>query len=172
MSKKNNGRRPAVSTADRIAVQDELAELLVRFRGKELHYYNFIGNNDDSLMHALGCSPIMYGAVMYTANILGLKKKKCEDYDVFFVTTDNNNGWNEMVSRHRLADDVQRTEFRRSQFVGLSSINPRAADALHGDVRSTYDMITAEQQFRLEIPPPRLNLTKAYAPKDLLSMYR
>ena len=83
----------------------------------------------------------MYGAVMYTANILGLKKKKCEDYDVFFVTTDINNGWNEMVSRHRLVDDVQRTEFRRSQFVGLDSINPRAADALHGDVRSTYDMI-------------------------------
>ena len=75
MSKKNNGRNPAVNTADRIAVQDALAELLVRLRRKELHYYNFIGNND-SLMNVLGCSPIMHGAVMCTAGILGLKKKK------------------------------------------------------------------------------------------------
>ena len=74
MSKKNNGRNPAVNAADRVAVQDALAELLVRLRRKELHYYNFIGNND-SLMNVLGCSPIMYGAVMYTAGILGLKKK-------------------------------------------------------------------------------------------------
>ena len=84
MSKKNNGRNPAVNTADRVAVQDAaLAELLVRLRRKELHYYNFIGNND-SLMNVLGCSPIMYGAVMCTAGILGLKKKKHEDCDVFF----------------------------------------------------------------------------------------
>ena len=48
MSKKNDGRNPAVNTADRIAVQDALAELLVRLRRKELHYYNFIGNNNDS----------------------------------------------------------------------------------------------------------------------------
>ena len=75
MSKKNNGRNPAVNTADSVAVQDALAELLVRLRRKELHYYNFIGNND-SLMNVLGCSPIMYGAVMHTAGILGLKKKK------------------------------------------------------------------------------------------------
>ena len=66
MSKKNDGRNPAVNTADRIAVQDALAELLVRLRRKELHYYNFIGNNNDSLMNVLGCSPIMYGAVMCT----------------------------------------------------------------------------------------------------------
>ena len=80
MSKKNNGRRPAVRPADRIAVQDELAELLVRFRGKELHYYNFIGNNDDGLMHALGCSPMAHGAIMCSANVFGLRKargKKC-----------------------------------------------------------------------------------------------
>ena len=51
---------------DRVAVQDALAELLVRLRRKELHYYNFIGNNNDSLMNVLGCSPIMYGAVMCT----------------------------------------------------------------------------------------------------------
>ena len=79
MSKKINGRNPAVNTADRVAVQDALAELLVRLRRKELHYYNFIGNNNDSLMNVLGCSPIMYGAVMCTAGILGLKKKKHED---------------------------------------------------------------------------------------------
>ena len=86
MSKKNNGRNPAVNTADRIAVCRTpcLAELLVRLRRKELHYYNFIGNNNDSLMNVLGCSPIMYGAVMHTAGILGLKKKKHEDCDVFF----------------------------------------------------------------------------------------
>ena len=71
MSKKNNGRNPAVNNAaDRVAVQDALAELLVRLRRKELHYYNFIGNND-SLMNVLGCSPIMCGAVMCTAGILG-----------------------------------------------------------------------------------------------------
>ena len=80
MSKKNDGRNPAVNTADRVAVlQDALAELLVRLRRKELHYYNFIGNNNDSLMNVLGCSPIMCGAVMCTAGILGLKKKKHED---------------------------------------------------------------------------------------------
>ena len=84
MSKKNDGRNPAVNTADRIAVQDALAELLVRLRRKELHCYNFIGNNNDSLMNVLGCSPIMHSAVMHTAGILGLKKKKHEDHDVFF----------------------------------------------------------------------------------------
>ena len=77
MSKKNNGRNPAVNTADRVHA-GRPAELLVRLRRKELHYYNFIGNND-SLMNVLGCSPIMYGAVMHTAGILGLKKKKHED---------------------------------------------------------------------------------------------
>ena len=51
MSKKNNGRNPAVNAADRVAVQDALAELLVRLRRKELHCYNFIGNNNDSLMN-------------------------------------------------------------------------------------------------------------------------
>ena len=138
MSKKNNGRNPAVNTADRIAVQDALAELLVRLRRKELHCYNFIGNSNDSLMNVLGCSPIMYGAVMCTAGILGLKKKKHEDCcccccDVFFVRTDNQNGWDEMVSRHCLADDVQRTPYKKSIFVRLGSVNPRAADALHDD---------------------------------------
>ena len=134
MSKKNNGRNPAVNTADRVvAVQDALAELLVRLRRKELHYYNFIGNNNDSLMNVLGCSPIMYGAVMCTAGILGLKKRrntKTHCCDVFFVRTDNQNGWDEMVSRHCLADDVQRTPYKKSIFVRLGSINPRAADAL------------------------------------------
>ena len=74
MSKKNDGRNPAVNTADcrAIAVQDALAELLVRLRRKELHYYSFIGNNNDSLMNVLGCSPIMCGAVMHTAGILGV----------------------------------------------------------------------------------------------------
>ena len=144
-------------------MQDTLAELLlVRLRRKELHYYNFIGNND-SLMNVLGCSPIMYGAVMCTAGILGLKKKKHEDCDdVFFVRTDNQNGWDEMVSRHCLADDVQRTPHKKSTFVRLgSSVNPRAADALHDDGWMAFDMVTVEQQFRLETPPPRLNLTKA-----------
>ena len=81
LSKKNNGGRPPVSPADRIAVQDALAELIVRFRSKEKHFYNLIGNNDDGLMHALGCSPIMYGAIMYTANILGLQKKRGGDFE-------------------------------------------------------------------------------------------
>ena len=89
MSKKNNGRNPAVNTADRmnVAVQDALAELLVRLRRKELHYYNFIGNNNDSLMNVLGCSPIMYGAVMHTAcGHLGFEEeKKHEDCDVCFL---------------------------------------------------------------------------------------
>ena len=85
MSKKNNGRNPAVNTADRIAVQDALAELLVRLSRKELHYYNFIGNNNDSLMNVLGCSPIMCCAVMCTAGILGLKKKKHEDCAMCFL---------------------------------------------------------------------------------------
>ena len=96
MSKKNNGRNPAVNTTETqnmIAVQDALAELLVRLRRKELHYYNFIGNNNDSLMNVLGCSPIMYGAVMHTAGILGLKKKKHEDCDVFFVREDRQPEW-------------------------------------------------------------------------------
>ena len=162
MSKKNNGRNPAVNTADRVAVQDALAELLVRLRRKELHCYNFIGNNNDSLMNVLECSPIMCGAVMCTAGILGLKKKKHEDCDVFFVRTDNQNGWDEMASRHCLADDVQRTPCKKSMFVRLGSVNPRAADALHDDGWMAFDMmVTVEQQFRLEMPPPRLNLTKA-----------
>ena len=114
-------------------VQDALAELLVRLRRKELHYYNFIGNSNDSLMNVLGCSPIMYGAVMHAAGILGLKKKKQHEdcCDVFFVRTDNQNGWDEMVSRHCLADDVQRTPYKKSMFVRLGSVNPRASDALH-----------------------------------------
>ena len=115
-------------------MQDALPELLVRLRRKELHYYNFIGNNNDSLMNVLGCSPIiMCGAVMCAAGILGLKKKKHEeeDCDVFFVRTDNQNGWDEMASRHCLADDVQRTPCKKSVFVRLGSVNPRAADALH-----------------------------------------
>ena len=144
MSKKNNGRNPAVNTADRVvAVQDALAELLVRLRRKELHCYNFIGNNNDSLMNVLGCSPIMCGVVMCTAGILGLKKKKHEeDCDVFFVRTDNQNGWDEMVSRHCLADDVQRTPCKKSMFVRLGSVNPRAADALHDDGWMAFDMVT------------------------------
>ena len=111
-------------------------------------------------MHALGCGPLTYGAIMYTANVLGLRKKRNESYDVFYVRTDIHNGWDEMVARHGLADNVQRTTYRQAQFVGLGSINPRAADALQGDVRSFNDMVTVEQQFRLEIPPPRVNLTK------------
>ena len=109
----------------------------------------------------------MYGAVMCTAGILGLKKKKHEEDcvrrhdDVFFVRTDNQNGWDEMVSRHCLADDVQRTPHKMSTFVRLGSVNPRAADALHDDGWMAFDMVTVEQQFRLETPPPRLNLTKA-----------
>ena len=122
-------------------MQDALAELLVRLRRKELHYYNFVGNNNDSLMNVLGCSPIMYGTVMHTAGILGLKKKKHEDCDVcFFVRTDNENGWDEMASRHCLADDVQRTPCKKSTFVRLGSINPRAADALHDDGWMAFDM--------------------------------
>ena len=35
-------------------------------------------------MNVLGCSPIVCGAVMCTVGILGLKKKKHEDCDVFF----------------------------------------------------------------------------------------
>ena len=66
-----------------------------------------------------------------------------------------------MVSRHCLADDVQRTPYKKSIFVRLGSINPRAADALHDDGWMAFDMVTVEQQFRLEMPPPRLNLTKA-----------
>ena len=67
-----------------------------------------------------------------------------------------------MVSRHCLADDVQRTPYKKSIFVRLGSINPRAADALHDDDGwMAFDMVTVEQQFRLEMPPPRLNLTKA-----------
>ena len=67
-----------------------------------------------------------------------------------------------MVSRHCLADDVQRTPCKKSTFVRLGSVNPRAADALHGDDGwMAFDMVTVEQQFRLEMPPPRLNLTKA-----------
>ena len=81
---------------------------------------------------------------------------------VFFVRTDNQNGWDEMVSRHCLADDVQRTPYKKSMFVRLGSVNPRAADALHDDDGwMAFDMVTVEQQFRLETPPPRLNLTKA-----------
>ena len=52
---------------------------------------------------------------------------------VFFVRTDNQNGWDEMASRHCLADDVQRTPHKKSMFVRLGSVNPRAADALHDD---------------------------------------
>ena len=92
MSKKNNGRNPAVNTtADRVAVCAGRPRLnyssVFRLRRKELHYYNFIGNNNDSLMNVLGCSPIMCGAVMHTAGILvGLKKKKHEDcYDMCFL---------------------------------------------------------------------------------------
>ena len=81
--------------------------------------------------------------------------------DVFFVRTDNQNGWDEMASRHCLADDVQRTPCKKSMFVRLGSVNPRAADALHDDGWMAFDMVTVEQQFRLEMPPPRLNLTKA-----------
>ena len=106
MSKKNNGDRPTVNAADRIAVLDALANLLVRFRPKEKHYYNLIGNNDDVLMHALGCSPITYGAIMYTANVLGLKKKKNQSYDVFYVRTDRHSGWDEIASRHHLFDGL------------------------------------------------------------------
>ena len=89
MSKKNDGRNPAVNTAEtHTELRCRTPELLVRLRRKELHCYNFIGNND-SLMNVLGCSPIMHGAVTHTAGILGLKKKKHEDccccYDVFFV---------------------------------------------------------------------------------------
>ncbi len=132
MSKKNNGDRPTASAADRIFVQDALAKLLVCFWPKEKHYYNFLGNNDDGLMHALGCGPLTYGAIMYTANVLGLKKKRGESCDVFYVRTDTQNGWDEMVSRHGLTD-VDRTTFRKAQFVGLGTINPRAADALHSN---------------------------------------
>ena len=139
MSKKNNGDRPTASAADRIFVQDALANLLACFNPKEKHYYNFIGNNDDGLMYALGCGPMIYGAIMYTANVLGLRKKRIESYDVFYVRTDVHNGWDEMVARHGLADNVQRTSFRKAQFVGLGSINPRAADALQGDLRSFVD---------------------------------
>ena len=160
MSKKNNGNRPTASAADRIAVQDALAYLLVCFNPKEKHYYNFLGNNDDGLMHALGCGPMIYSAIMYTANVLGLRKKRSESCDVFYLRTDVHNGWDEMVARHGLADNVQRTTYRNAQLVGLGSINPRAADALRGDLRSFNDMVTVEQQFRLEIPPPRLNLAK------------
>ena len=123
MSKKNNGRNPAVNTADRIAVQDALAKLLVRLRRKELHHYNFIGNNNDSLMNVLGCSPIMYGAVMCTAGILGLKKKKHEDCDVFFVRTDNQNGWDEMASRHCLPTTFSEPHTKRAHlFASVLSI--------------------------------------------------
>ena len=82
---------------------------------------------------------------------------------VFFVRTDNQNGWDEMESRHCLADDVQRTPCKKSMFVRLGSVNPRAADALHDDGWMAFDMVTVveQQQFRLEMPPPRLNLTKA-----------
>ena len=66
-----------------------------------------------------------------------------------------------MVSRHCLANDVQRTPCKKSIFVRLGSVNPRAADALHDDGWMAFDMVTVEQQFRLETPPPRLNLTKA-----------
>ena len=79
----------------------------------------------------------------------------------FFVRTDNQNGWDEMASRHCLADDVQRTPYKKRMFVRLGSINPRAADAFHDDGWMAFDMVTVEQQFRLEMPPPRLNLTKA-----------
>ena len=80
---------------------------------------------------------------------------------MFFVRTDNQNGWDEMVSRHCLADDVQRTPHKMSTFVRLGSVNPRAADALHDDGWMAFDVVTVEQQLRLETPPPRLNLTKA-----------
>ena len=66
-----------------------------------------------------------------------------------------------MASRHCLADDVQRTPCKKSTFVRLGSVNPRAADALHDDGWMAFDMVTVEQQFLLETPPPRLNLTKA-----------
>ena len=58
--------------------------------------------------------------------------------------------------------DVQRTPYKKSTFVRLGSVNPRAADALHDDGWMAFDMVvTVEQQFRLEMPPPPLNLTKA-----------
>ena len=79
----------------------------------------------------------------------------------FFVRTDYQNGWDETASRHCLADDVQRTPCKKSMFVCLGSVNPRAAYALHDDGWMAFDMVTVEQQFRLETPPPRLNLTKA-----------
>ena len=166
MSKKITAAIPrSTPRRHRVAVQDALAELLVRLRRKELHCYNFIGNNNDSLMNVLGCSPIMCGAVMHTAGILGLKKKKqhedCARCVFCELRTDNQNGWDEMASRHCLADDVQRTPHKKSMFVRLGSINPRAADALHDDGWMAFDMVTVEQQFRLETPPPRLNLTKA-----------
>ena len=50
---------------------------------------------------------------------------------------------------------------QKSMFVRLGSVNPRAADALHDDGWMAFDMVTVEQQLRLEMPPPRLNLTKA-----------
>ena len=86
MSKKITAAIPRSTPQTELrCAQDALAELLVRLRRKELHYYNFIGSNNDSLMNVLGCSPIMCGAVMCTAGILGLKKKKHEeDCDVFF----------------------------------------------------------------------------------------
>ena len=138
MSKKTTAAIPRSTPQTELRCRTPcLAEPLVRLRRKELHCYNFIGNNNDSLMNVLGCSPIMCGAVVHTAGILGLKKKKHTTTkthcDVFFVRTDNQNGWDEMVSRHCLADDVQRTPHKKSTFVRLGSVNPRAADALHDD---------------------------------------
>ena len=105
----------------------------------------------------------MCGAVMCTAGILGLKKKKHEDCDVFFVRTDNQNGWDEMVSRHCLADDVQRTPHKKRAclFASVLSILMQPTLSMMMDGWMAFDMVTVEQQFRLEMPPPRLNLTKA-----------
>ena len=94
-----------------------------------------------------------------------LKKKKHEEdcCDVVFVRGQTTR----MDGMKWCQDTALPTTFsephakRAHLFASVLSILVQPTLSIHDDGWMAFDMVTVEQQFRLETPPPRLNLTKA-----------
>ena len=94
----------------RAVAREAIANHLRSVVGIEHHYYNIIGDNDDSLLHIFGTDAYVYHAAMLVAGLIDFRKVRNEQRYHLYVPE---NTWkNDFIPENKLGGIVQHTKQR------------------------------------------------------------
>lgn len=94
----------------RAVARNAIANHLRSFGGTEHHYYNIIGDNDDSLLHVFGTDAYVYHAAMLVAGLIDFRKVRNEQRYHLYVPE---NAWkDDFIPEYKLGEILQHTKQR------------------------------------------------------------